>query len=181
MFASMPTRTRSSSISPPAWIKPELAALVRAAPEGTDWLHEMKLDGYRMHARLDGGRAHILTRRGNDWTVKYPTIAKAIAELSAQNAYLDGELCGVGPDGRTAFNLIQNSMEHGDASLVFFLFDLLFLDGEDLTGLPLVERKARLEKLLTSAPGKMPLQQHRPGFSLAPLGPSIVAVTRPTQ
>ena len=146
MFASMPTRTRSPTISPPVWIKPELAALVKAAPEGTDWLHEMKLDGYRMHARLDAGHVQILTRRGNDWTQKYPSVAKDIATLPARNAYLDGELCGVGPDGRTAFNLIQNSMEHGDASLVFFLFDLLFLDGEDVTGLPLIERKAKLEK-----------------------------------
>ena len=70
MFASMPTRTRSPIISPLAWIKPELAALVKAAPKGTDWLHEMKLDGYRMHARLDAGHVQILTRRGNDWTQK---------------------------------------------------------------------------------------------------------------
>src|SRR6202163_4140883 len=148
----MPTRTPSPTSSPPAWIKPALAGLVKTAPEGTGWLHEMKLDGYRMHARLDAGRVQILTRRGNDWTAKYPSIVKAVATLPARNAYVDGELCGVGPDGRTAFNLIQNSMEHGDASLVFFLFDLLFLDGEDLTGLPLIERKARLEKLLVGAP-----------------------------
>jgi ATP-dependent DNA ligase len=60
-----------------------------------------------MHARLDAGSVKILTRRGNDWTQKYPGIAKAIAGLPAQNAYLDGELCGMLPDGRTAFNLIQ--------------------------------------------------------------------------
>jgi bifunctional non-homologous end joining protein LigD len=63
-------RTRSLTSSPPAWIKPELAALVKAAPEGDGWLHEMKLDGYRMHARWDTGRVQILTRRGNDWTAK---------------------------------------------------------------------------------------------------------------
>jgi ATP-dependent DNA ligase len=101
-------------ISPPTWIKPELAALVKAAPEGTDWLHEMKLDGYRMHSRLDAGRVQILTRRGNDWTQKYPSVARDIAILPARNAYLDGELCGVGPDGRTAFNLIQNSIRFND-------------------------------------------------------------------
>jgi hypothetical protein len=97
------------------------------------------------HARIDAGRVKILTRRGNDWTDKYPTIANALAKLPAQSAYLDGELCGVLPDGRTAFNLIQNAMEHGDAALVYFVFDLLYLDGEDLTGLPLVDRKTRLE------------------------------------
>ena len=167
MFASMQTRTRSPTLSPPAWIKPELAALVKAAPEGTDWLHEMKLDGYRMHARIDAGRVQILTRRGNDWTAKYPTLVKALAELRLQNAYLDGELCGVLPDGRTAFNLIQNSMEHGDASLVFFLFDLLFLDGKDLTGLPLIERKENLEKLLAGAPSSIRFNDHQIGHGPA--------------
>jgi bifunctional non-homologous end joining protein LigD len=92
--------------SPPALIKPQLAKLVEKAPDGPDWLHEIKFDGYRMHARLEAGRAQILTRRGNDWTEKYPAIAKAITGLPPQNAYLDGELCGLLPDGRTAFNLI---------------------------------------------------------------------------
>ena len=64
------TPSREGADHPPAWIKPQLAALVTAAPEGSDWLHEIKLDGYRMHARLDVGRVQILTRRGNDWTDK---------------------------------------------------------------------------------------------------------------
>jgi ATP-dependent DNA ligase len=120
------------------WVKPQLAALVKEAPEGPDWLHEIKLDGYRMHACLDAGRVQILTRRGNDWTTKYPSIAKAIAGLPAQSAYLDGELCGMLPDGKTAFNLIQNATDTGQGSLVFFLFDLLFLDGENLTALAVI-------------------------------------------
>src|SRR5438270_12617979 len=147
----------------PAWIKPQLAALVKSAPEGTDWLHEIKLDGYRMHARLDAGRVQILTRRGNDWTDKYPAIAKAITTLPAQNAYLDGELCGVLPDGRTAFNLIQNASDTGAGSLIFYLFDLLFLDGENLVTLPLFERKARLEKLLAGAPDSLRYNDHQTG------------------
>ena len=97
----------------PAFVKPQLAALVKKAPDGPDWLHEIKFDGYRMHARLDAGRVKIITRRGNDWTEKYPAIAQAIAGLPAQNAYLDGELCGMLPDGRTAFNLIQNAIDTG--------------------------------------------------------------------
>src|SRR6266566_8842247 len=129
----------------PTWTKPQLANLVKEAPDGPDWLHEIKFDGYRMHARLDAGRTQILTRRGNDWTEKYPTIAKSIARLPARNAYLDGELCGVLPDGRTAFNLIQNATDTGEGSLTFFVFDLLFLDGENLIALPLVDRKIRLE------------------------------------
>jgi ATP-dependent DNA ligase len=162
----MPTKARSAARSrnrrattaatatnhPPDWIKPQLAALVKDAPDGPDCLHELKLDGYRMHARLDVRRVNILTRRGNDWTEKYPFIAQAIATLPAQNAYLDGELCGVLPDGRTAFNLIQNASDTGRGALVFFLFDLLFLDGEDLRPLPLMERKDRLKALLADEP-----------------------------
>src|SRR5437764_186368 len=169
----MPTRTRprrnrhtpSREVAdhPPAWIKPQLAALVTAAPDSPDWLHEIKLDGYRMHARLDASRAQILTRRGNDWTDKYPFIAEAIAGLPVQNAYLDGELCGVLPDGRTAFNLIQNASDTGHGALVFFLFDLLFLDGENLMDLPLVDRKAQLEKLLTNAPDLLRYNDHQVG------------------
>ena len=103
-------------------MKPQLAQLVKVAPEGDGWLHEQKLDGYRMHARLDAGSVKIVTRRGNDWTEKYPSIARALAQLPAKSAYLDGELCGVLPDGRTAFNLIQNALEHGDARLRPCLF-----------------------------------------------------------
>jgi DNA ligase D-like protein (predicted ligase) len=136
----------------PSWIKPQLCKLVDAPPQGPDWLHEIKFDGYRMHARLDAGRVKIITRQGNDWTQKYPAIAKAISGLPAQDAYLDGELCGVLPDGRTAFNLIQNATDTGQESLVYFVFDLLFLDGEDIGDLPLVDRKARLEAFLVGAP-----------------------------
>jgi DNA ligase D-like protein (predicted ligase) len=148
---------------PPAWIKPQLAALVKKAPDGPEWIHEIKLDGYRMHARLDAGRVQILTRRGNDWTDKYSAIAKAIAGLPVKTAYLDGELCGVFPDGRTAFNLIQNASDTGEGSLIFFLFDLLFLDGENLMALPLVDRKARLEKLLAGAPDLLRYNDHQIG------------------
>jgi DNA ligase D-like protein (predicted ligase) len=161
------TRTRNAKgepRSPPTWIKPQLAALVKAAPDGADWLHEIKMDGYRMHARLDAGGVQILTRRGNIWTDKYPGIADAIARLPAKNAYFDGELCGVLPDGRTAFNLIQNASDTSrSGSLVFFLFDLLFLDGEDLMALPLIERKARLEILLIGAPTSLQYSDHQIG------------------
>ena len=80
---TLSTRRRAKPASPPAWIKPQLAALAEKAPDGPDWLHEIKFDGYRMHARLDAGKAQILTRRGNDWTDKYPAIAKSIAALPA--------------------------------------------------------------------------------------------------
>lgn len=123
-----------------------------------------------MNARLDAGRANILTRRGNDWTDKYPSIAQAVTELPAQNAYLDGELCGVLPDGRTAFNLIQNASDTGAGGLVFFLFDLIFLDGEDLVDLPLIERKEKLASLLTDAPNCLRYNDHQIGGASIPSG-----------
>jgi DNA ligase D-like protein (predicted ligase) len=160
---TIPIRRRVKPAPPPAWIKPQLAKLVEKAPDGPDWLHEIKLDGYRMHARLDAGRVKIITRRGNDWTQKYPAIANAIAGLPAQDAYLDGELCGVLPDGRTAFNLIQNAADASQGSLVFFLFDLLFQDGEDIRDLPLVDRKTRLEAFLVGAPESLRYNDHQIG------------------
>ena len=116
-----------------------------------------------MHARLDAGRVQILTRRGNDWTAKYHPTATALAGVPAQNAYLDGELCGVLPDGKTAFNLIQNASDTGQGALVFFLFDLLFLDGENLMALPVVDRKARLAALLKDAPESLRYNDHQIG------------------
>jgi bifunctional non-homologous end joining protein LigD len=162
-LGEIPTRRRAEPVPPPAWIKPQLSKLVEKAPDGPDWLHEIKFDGYRMHARLDGGRPKILTRRGNDWTDKYPAIAQAIAGLPAHNAYLDRELCGVLPDGRTSFNLIQNATDTGQGSLVFFLFDLLHLDGGNLTALPLVDRKTRLACLLNGAPDCLRYNDHQIG------------------
>jgi ATP dependent DNA ligase domain len=115
----------------PEWIRPQLTQLVDQAPDGPQWLHEIKFDGYRMHARLDRGAVRLLTRTGLDWTHKYPAIAAAVSSLDARQAYLDGELCGLFPDGITSFSVIQLASESGNAAaLVFFLFDLLYLDGE---------------------------------------------------
>src|SRR5258707_15893717 len=143
--------TRRAGANPPAlpqWIRPQLTELVDAAPEGPDWLHEIKYDGYRMHARLDHGAVRLLTRTGLDWTHKYPAIAAAVASLGARQAYLDGELCGVGPDGVTSFSMIQLASDSGNAAaLVFFIFDLLHLDSDDVGARPLLERKAQLAAL----------------------------------
>src|SRR6267378_2423030 len=114
-------RRRTDSAALPAWIAPQLTQLVDAAPEGDQWLHEIKYDGYRMHARLDRGAVKLLTRTGLDWTHKYPAIAAAVASLPAREAYLDGELCGFRPDGLTSFSLIQNASDTGKGdALVFF-------------------------------------------------------------
>jgi bifunctional non-homologous end joining protein LigD len=145
-------RQRANAAALPQWAAPQLRQLVEVAPDGDQWLHEIKYDGYRMHARLDRGAVKLLTGTGLDWTHKYPAIAKAVAEVTAPQAYLDGELCGVGPDGITAFNIVQLASDSGNtAGLVFYLFDLLHLDGEDLREHRLIERKERLRALLASA------------------------------
>src|SRR5437764_10225067 len=117
-----------------------------------------------MHARLDRGAVRLLTRTGLDWTHKYPAIAAAVASIPARQAYLDGELCGVRPDGTTSFSLIQNASDTGNAeALVFFLFDLLHLDGDTITARPLKERKWRLQTLLSKASGTLHYSDHQIG------------------
>src|ERR1700732_3154946 len=113
----------SDTAALPQWIRPQLTELVDATPEGDQWLHEIKFDGYRMHARLDRGAVRLLTRTGLDWTHNHPAIAAVVASLPAREAYLDGELCGVRPDGTTSFSLIQNASDTGQGdALVLFLF-----------------------------------------------------------
>jgi ATP-dependent DNA ligase len=162
-MAKSAARQREAHPDPlPEWIRPQLTELVEEAPEGRDWLQEIKFDGYRMHARLDGGDVRLLTRTGLDWTYKYPAIAAAVAALPADRAYLDGELCGVRPDGTTSFSIIQAASDAGNAAaLVFFLFDLLYLDGEALGSAPLRERKERLRKLLSGTGAPLQYSDHQ--------------------
>jgi ATP-dependent DNA ligase len=94
-------RTAAARSALPEWIRPQLTQLVSEAPDGDQWLHEIKYDGFRMHARLDHGEVRLLTRNGLNWTGKYPQIAGAVSSLHARQAYLDGELCGVRADGIT--------------------------------------------------------------------------------
>ena len=152
MAPTMARRLTAAGAVLPKWIKPQLTQLVDAAPEGDQWLHEIKFDGYRMHARLDRGSVKLLTRTGLDWTHKYSAVAKAVSSLDACQAYCDGELCGVGPDGVTSFSIIQLASDSGNAAaLVFFLFDLLHLDSEDLMPRPLIDRKTSLAAFLSNA------------------------------
>jgi bifunctional non-homologous end joining protein LigD len=135
--------------SPPKWIKPQLTRLVDEAPTGNDWLHEIKYDGYRMHARLDRGRIQLLTRTGLDWSHRYRATIEALRALPVTTAYLDGELCAVQPDGVPSFSRLQAAMDEGRTDeLILFVFDLLYLQGEGIAGLPLIERKERLRALL---------------------------------
>lgn len=142
-------RSRAEGRHPlPDFVTPQLATLVDSAPAGDDWFHEIKYDGYRLLARLDHGDVRLITRRGNDWTERYPEVADALAGLPADGALLDGEVVVVLPDGTTSFQALQNA---GGAAvrgaLQYVAFDLLHLDGRDVSGLPLEERKALLEVL----------------------------------
>jgi bifunctional non-homologous end joining protein LigD len=168
MVRSLDQSHRGGATTLSAWIKPQLTKLVDEPPEGPAWLHEIKFDGYRMHARLDRGAVRLLTRTGLDWTHKYREIAEAVSSLPARQAYLDGELCGVRPDGTTSFSLIQNASDTGNAdALVFFLFDLIHLDGEPISARPLTERKERLRALLSEAPSPLQFSDHQIGHGQA--------------
>jgi bifunctional non-homologous end joining protein LigD len=133
----------------PAEPMPELATLVDDVPPGDDWLHEIKYDGYRLVIALDKGKVRILTRKANDWTAKFPGLVPAFADLPARQAILDGELVVVAPNGTTSFQMLQNVI-HSERQdeLVFYAFDLLYLDGHDLRPVPLIHRKEALRDLL---------------------------------
>ena len=120
-----------------------------------------------MHARLDRGAVRLLTRTGLDWTHKYSAIASALTSVPARQAYLDGELCGVRSDGTTSFSLIQTASDAGNAkALVFFLFDLLHLDGEAIGAKPLEVRKDRLRALLSEALSPLQYSDYQAGRGL---------------
>lgn len=133
----------------PGKISPELATLVDAAPDGDDWVHEIKLDGYRILARLDHGHVTLLTRNGHDWTEHMPTLRAALEELQVDTAILDGELVALDGRGISHFQTLQSSLKgENDSALVYYAFDLLHLNGEDLTSRSLLERKSLLRETL---------------------------------
>ena len=137
----------------PATAEPELATLVDTAPEGDDWVHEIKFDGYRLLARFDGRKVRLFTRNGKDWTERMPGVATALAELGVSEALIDGELVVLNERGISDFQTLQNSLSEGTtATLIYYAFDLLHLDGTDLTGAPLAERKQLLRQVLATLP-----------------------------
>jgi ATP dependent DNA ligase domain len=147
------TRCKRSpkAVDLPRWIAPQLTQLSAAAPSGPQWVHEIKLDGFRMAARIERGRPQLLTRTGLDWTDKYPSVVAALANIRVKAAYLDGELCG---DGLPSFSQTQAASDgERGVRLVYYAFDLLHLDGRDTASLPLIERKALLEPLIAGTPG----------------------------
>lgn len=149
---------------PPAFVEPQLAKLVKVAPEGDAWLHELKFDGYRILARLDRGEVTLWSRRGQDWTAQLPTVRAAIAALPAKTALIDGEVAVVMSDGRTSFQALQNAFSGTTpAGLTYFVFDLLHLDGEEVARRPLEERKARLRTLVDGADPLVRFSDHVDG------------------
>lgn len=133
----------------PAFVPPCLATLKPRAPIGPEWEHEIKFDGYRIMASIAAGRVRLFTRKGLDWTERFPAIAKALAQLKVQSAYVDGEMVVRDADGVTTFRELVNDLKQERADrMEFMAFDLLHLDGADLRARPLAERKAALAKLL---------------------------------
>ena len=135
----------------PAKLEPQLATLASALPKSGDWITETKLDGYRLLARIDKGRVKLFTRNGHDWTAKFPALTAAIKELPVVSAWLDGEIV-VLKDGIPSFSALQNAIdERNNQDIVFFLFDLMYLDGEDFRRVPVWARRARLATVLENA------------------------------
>src|SRR4029453_4496055 len=131
----------------PDFVEPQLCASVETPPSGANWCHEIKFDGYRVQLRVENGDAALMTRKGLDWSEKFPAIAKEGSGLL--DALIDGEIVALNHDGLPDFSALQAAIADGKTnSLIFFAFDLLFAEGEDLRALALVVRKERLKQLL---------------------------------
>lgn len=129
--------------------KPQLARLVKQAPDGPDWLHEMKYDGYRIGCRIRRGAISLISRNGKDWTAAFPEVVEAARELGVRDALIDGEIAIVLRDGRTSFQELQNAFSGGPRrGLVYFVFDLLHAGGETIAARPLEARKEALLRLV---------------------------------
>jgi bifunctional non-homologous end joining protein LigD len=140
----------------PLFLSPQLATLVDAAPEGDEWIYEVKFDGYRIVARIERGRGtsrqnravKLFTRNGNDWTKRLGTLADEIGRLGVDRAWIDGEIVVPDAKGIPSFQLLQRAFDSASTkNIVFFAFDLPWAEGRDLTRLPLLERRALLEKI----------------------------------
>jgi bifunctional non-homologous end joining protein LigD len=161
--SASPPRGRGTRL--PDFVPPSLATLHDTAPSGPQWIHEIKLDGYRIEARLDRGKVRLLTRKRLDWTHRFERIAAAVAALPAETALLDGELVVENDKGVSSFSMLQTDLKEGRGDrFVYWAFDLLYLDGRDLTDAPLIARKAALQRLLKgSKTGPMRYAEHFEG------------------
>ncbi len=147
------TKSAGGGAPLPAFVPPCLATLAERAPDDSGWAHEIKFDGYRIQARFDHGNIRLATRKALDWTERFPSIAEALAELPVAQALLDGEIVSAGDNGIASFSLLQQDLSEGRTDrMVYYAFDLLHLDGRDLTADPLIERKEALRRLLADLP-----------------------------
>ena len=144
------------AVALPHFRPPQLATLVDEIPDGRGWLFEMKYDGYRCVAAVAGDQVRLYTRNGNDWTTQFGRLVEPLSRLTAGSALIDGEICSF-KDGRTDFSTLKDALSTG-GDLVFFAFDLMEQDGENIEKLPLTERKARLERLLGRTGKASPVQ-----------------------
>lgn len=136
----------------PASVQPQLCTLVKEVPKGDRWVHEIKFDGYRMTAHVNDGKAKMVTRNGKAWTSKFPEVSAQCVELGV-DCILDGEVVVVKPDGTSDFQALQNLLRaNKKPHVVYYVFDLIWLDGYDLTSTPLLERKKALKALLARTP-----------------------------
>ena len=155
----------------PEFVPPALATLRDRAPDDPGWVHEIKFDGYRIQARLDHGKVKLLTRKGLDWTAKFPDVAQAVARLPAKTALIDGEIVVEDANGISSFSGLQAALKaRARDQFIYCVFDLLHLDGRDLAPLPLLERKAQLRRLVGSKAGTIRYSEHFEGE-----GPLVLA------
>jgi bifunctional non-homologous end joining protein LigD len=141
------------------FVEPQLCRLVEQPPSGAGWVHEVKFDGYRMQLRVENGKAVLRTRKGLDWTDKFAAIARAAKKLP--DCLLDGEIVALDHNGAPDFAALQAALsDRKSDTLIFFAFELLFAEGEDLRAVPLLARKARLEKLLKGAGSSLRYVEH---------------------
>lgn len=152
--------------TPPKFRTPQLATLVDSVPAGNRWMHEIKFDGYRALVAVAGNQVQVWTRGGKDWTDKFAPLVEAVAALDLPPSLIDGEIVSYGKDGNPDFSSLQAVLKRGHGSqtakdkLSFHAFDLLEANGEDLTKLPNIERKERLEALLATAQPPIHVADH---------------------
>ena len=143
----------------PTFLEPSLACPCARPPSGPNWIHEIKYDGYRLQARVDEGRLRLLTRKGLDWTDRFPSISESVLALDFRSAWLDGEIVAEDENGIPSFNCLQIDLTTGRHDrLRYFLFDALFGDGFDLTQATLIDRKEFLAQSLAKLPVGSPLR-----------------------
>jgi bifunctional non-homologous end joining protein LigD len=145
----------------PGFIAPELALSAKSAPSGAGWLHELKLDGYRIQALKDGPHVQLLTRTGLDWTHRMKKIAEQVRDIPATTAILDGEVVVLADNGTTSFADLQAAFQEGaHKPLTYFAFDLLHLNGHNLRALRLIDRKALLAQLVENTGDILRVSEH---------------------